>query len=105
MELVVGAALGMAGVLLVVLGRRGIASSNSEKMSVLSQLDGMEVILGLNGPRGRDLIVPRRGQLHVEDAAGRSVVLADEKKERVIHLGQIRWIEDPLTGTRHGGRW
>jgi hypothetical protein len=105
-ELVVGAVAGIAGVLLVVFGRRGVGTSNRKKMQVLSGLDKQEVILGAIGRSGRsELIVPRRGQLQVDDTTGRTVVLTGERKDRLIFLEQIRWIEDPLTGMRHGGRW
>ena len=84
---------------------RKVANENRKKMRVLSGLEGRDVILGVSRGFGRvEFIVPRQDQLRVEDAAGKSVVLAGEKQRRII-LEQIRWIEDPLTGTRYDGPW
>ena len=102
MDLIVGGALTVAAVLAAVFGRRLVANNNREKLQVLSALEGQEVLLGISGLGGHtQLIVQRKGRVHVD---GSSVVLSGAR-DRVIPLGQIRWVEDPLTGTRHGNRW
>lgn len=85
------------------LGRRLARGTKREKLEVLSRFDGRDVVLWLSFGGRVQGIVPRKGRLSVGDN-GSSVVLAGEK-DRLVFLEQIRWIEDPTTGTRYGDRW
>lgn len=89
-------------VLAAVYGRRLVAVTRTEKLTVLSRFEGQDVILGVSGlgVHGQ-LVLERRGQLHVESDG---VVLSSEKERRVL-LGQIRWLVDPRTGVRYGRGW
>ncbi len=96
-EVILGAAIAVVPVLAAVVGRRMVVSTDNEKLRVLSGFDGQDVVLGVNGRGGRiEFIQPCAGRLHVGDTDGESVVLSGTK-DRLILLGQIRWIEDPRT--------
>jgi hypothetical protein len=105
MSIEVGAALLVVVVVVVVVtaGRRLVQRTRREKMEILWKLDGQEVVLGLSFGGQVHVISPRRGRLTVGHS-GSSVVLSDEK-DRLVFLEQIRWIEDPRTGTRFGDGW
>ena len=100
--MIVASALVIVLVLAAVYGRRLVAVTGTEKVTVLSRFEGQEVILGVSGlvVHGQ-LVLERRGQLRVESDG---VVLSGEKERRVL-LGQIRWLVDPRTGVRYGRGW
>ena len=105
MSIDVGAALlvGVTVVFVLTAGRRLAQRTKRQKMEILSKLDGQEVVLGLSIGGQSQVIWPRRGLLTVGHT-GSSVILSGEK-DRLVFLEQIRWIEDPRTGTRFGDRW
>jgi len=100
-EGIVGAVAAAVVLLAVVFGRRIAGSTDSEKLRILSAFDGADVVLGVARGGQVEFIVAQRGRLHVDATDSKGVVLSGRR----IVLGQIRWIEDPHTGTRVGDRW
>ena len=88
MELVVGGLLVGSLALFLAHGRRHASRSNEDKLAVVHRMQGRHVSCGWTW----GLVIEHAGFLRHN--AGRVILTADDGREQVVPLGQIREIED-----------